>query len=84
MTAQDPDRIRYKRRVYDLFSEPMDDYFDDDHPKPSISLRVVLPVGVDIWLAGVSGETRFILSGLSLGLELFRSATSQEKKLNSI
>lgn len=34
MTAQDPDRIRYRQRVYDLFSEPLEDYFTELHPKP--------------------------------------------------
>jgi len=34
MTAQDPDRIRYQRRVYDLFSEPLEDYFNEHRPKP--------------------------------------------------
>jgi hypothetical protein len=33
MTAQDPDRIRYRRRVYDLFSEPLEDYFTELRPK---------------------------------------------------
>jgi hypothetical protein len=34
MTAQDPDRIRYQRRVYDLSSEPLEDYFNEHRPKP--------------------------------------------------
>lgn len=34
MTAQDPDRIRYQRRVYDLFPEPLEDYFNEHRPKP--------------------------------------------------
>lgn len=36
MTAQYTDRIRYKRRVYELFSEPLEDFFNDEYPKPKI------------------------------------------------
>ena len=34
MTAQVSDQIRYKRRFYSLFSEPLEDYFNEQHPKP--------------------------------------------------
>ena len=34
MTAQYPDRIRYKRRMHDLFSEPLEDYFNVANPRP--------------------------------------------------
>jgi hypothetical protein len=34
MTAQFSDQIRYKRRFYSLFSEPLEDYFNEQHPKP--------------------------------------------------
>lgn len=36
MTAQFTDRIRYKRRIYELFSEPLEDFFNDEHRKPAI------------------------------------------------
>jgi hypothetical protein len=35
MTAQDPDRIRYKRRVYALLDEPLEMYFTEELPKPN-------------------------------------------------
>jgi len=34
MTTQTPDRLRFNRRVHKLFSEPLESYFDDQHPKP--------------------------------------------------
>lgn len=34
MTAQHPDRLRLKRRAHELFSEPLERYFDDQHPRP--------------------------------------------------
>jgi hypothetical protein len=37
MTAQYTDRIRYKRRAYELFSEPLEDFFNDEQRKPEIS-----------------------------------------------
>jgi len=33
MTTQTPDRLRFNRRVHKLFSEPLESYFDDQHPK---------------------------------------------------
>lgn len=34
MTAQYPDRLRLKRRIHILLSEPLESYFDDLHPRP--------------------------------------------------
>lgn len=34
MTDQFPDRLRFNRRIHNLFSEPLESYFDDKHPKP--------------------------------------------------
>lgn len=34
MTAQQPDRLRLKRRTYELLSAPLESYFDDLHPRP--------------------------------------------------
>ena len=34
MTRQIPDRLRFNRRVHDLFTEPLESYFDDQYPKP--------------------------------------------------
>ena len=34
MTRQIPDRLRFQRRVHNLFTEPLESYFDDQHPKP--------------------------------------------------
>lgn len=34
MTTQIPDRLRFNRRVHNLFCEPLESYFDDQHPKP--------------------------------------------------
>jgi hypothetical protein len=34
MTTQIPDRLRFNRRVHKLFTEPLESYFDDQHPKP--------------------------------------------------
>ncbi len=36
MTTQIPDRLRFNRRVHNLFSEPLESYFDDQHPKPKV------------------------------------------------
>lgn len=36
MTAQYTDRIRYKRRGYELFSEPLEDFFNDEQRKPEV------------------------------------------------
>jgi hypothetical protein len=36
MTAQITDKIRYKRRIYNLFSEPLEAYFNEQHPKPEV------------------------------------------------
>jgi len=33
MTTQTPDRLRFNRRVHKLLSEPLESYFDDQHPK---------------------------------------------------
>ncbi len=34
MTTQIPDRLRFNRRVHKLFTEPLESYFDNQHPKP--------------------------------------------------
>jgi len=34
MTTQSPDRLRFNRRVHNLFTEPLESHFDDQHPKP--------------------------------------------------
>lgn len=34
MTIQTPDRLRFNRRVHKLFTEPLENYFDDQHLKP--------------------------------------------------
>lgn len=34
MTTQIPDRLRFNRRVHNLFTEPLESYFGDQHPKP--------------------------------------------------
>lgn len=35
MTAQIPDRIRYKRRIHALSAEPLEDWFNDQNPRPA-------------------------------------------------
>jgi hypothetical protein len=35
MTAQVPDRIRYKRQIHHLRGEPMEDWFNEEHPRPA-------------------------------------------------
>jgi len=34
MTAQFPDKLMYEGREYDLFSNPLESYFDDEHGRP--------------------------------------------------
>ena len=34
MTTQIPDRLRFNRRVHELFTEPLESYFDNLHHKP--------------------------------------------------
>lgn len=35
MTAQIPDRIRYKRRIHALIAEPLEEWFSDQRPRPA-------------------------------------------------
>jgi hypothetical protein len=45
MTKQIPDRLRFNRRVHNLFTEPLESYFDDQHPKP----KAFVAIGSSCW-----------------------------------
>lgn len=51
MTAQTPDRMRFNRRVHNLFSEPLESYFDEQHPKP----KAFAPSCTACWRGYVAG-----------------------------